>query len=334
MATNLLSFKNIGAAKFANSGQVQLTEVKGGADFRAIAFQCGMNRDIDGAPTCYGPRHPPALDSLGNATNSTHPIFNCKSPNSWLWAGLKSMTKEYAIAHVPGINAQNIGDFLDLNPCFKDASGRFPIKQRAPQPAPGFYVSSTSTPADESYPEWDQRRYWNASEIPYQALTPALYNHGVKQGDFGLAIRNDNGMINGFFFADWGNKPKVGECSAFLFNLFFPNYPRENNERGVSYIVFPGSGIGPSGWRVPISINSTIRAQFRKLDDMGNSDELPLFIALGADISRLKTTLKNSNSPNPKFPTTEYERITRCLRLLWYPTDGNFHPNPSSPQLK
>jgi len=334
VATDQITFKSVGTALFGNSTQpVQLTRVTSTSGFKAFVFQCGMNKDVDGAPTCYGPHHPPAIEFIGNATNQSHPVFDCHGHNTWQWVGLYSRTRHEAldIRQNPG---EKVEDIIDTNPCFEDVNHRFPVKQRAGQPAPGFYVSTTATPADEGYPVWDQRRYWDASEIAYQALTPALKNLGVNQGDFGMAIRNDTGMYSGFFFADWGNKPKVGECSLWLFNTIFPNYPRENNERGVSYIVFPGSGIGPSGWEVPAKIHSAIAGQIIKLNDADNADELPLFLALGADLSRLKRTLKKLNDMDVRFPIAEYQRISWTLALLWYGTDGDFHPGENSPQLK
>ena len=66
---------------------------------------------------------------------------------------------------------------------------------------------------------------------------------GVGLGDFGLAIRRDNGTNRAFFFADAGFGNKIGEMSRMLFRALFPGNNQE--EHLVSFIVFPGSRLNP-----------------------------------------------------------------------------------------
>lgn len=143
-------------------------------------------------------------------------------------------------------------------------------------------------------------------------------------------------MLSPFLFADAGNKPKVGECSLNLFQTMFPNYPSEDNEQGITYIVFPGSRLSAdkAGWEVVAGMNGAVRAQLRKLDDVVNSDELILFIVLKADLLGLRRTLAREAEGKPGFPTAEFNSIGTTVGLLWCPTNGNFKLERNSPQLK
>ena len=90
-----------------------------------------------------------------------------------------------------------------------------------------------------------QSSYIDASQIAFGALSGKLAALGFNLGDYGLAVRHDQNLQSGFYFADrGGNNYKLGECSHKVGknlggsgrgNRFNNNYP-------VSFIVFPGSG--------------------------------------------------------------------------------------------
>lgn len=129
-----------------------------------------MSVDVDGAPTSYGPNDKKALDFELNAH-----------------VGAKKSGKV-------------VGYLIDKN-------GK-PIIQGENDPAPGFYISTTSYHDINNPNETDPRRYVNASEINYTVLATSAKNKGVETGDFCVvhaikknttvfAIVGDTGHSNG-----------------------------------------------------------------------------------------------------------------------------------------
>jgi len=229
-----LKFTDVGtASSFGRIGGSFLTKIDGlyGA---AIVFQCILNQDVDGAPHCYARFNPanPAgqnggLDFLRNGTSDENATFQAAG-NLWEWRGVVSRA------------AATAGVDVDDQPALQDVRGRFPVFQ----PGKKFYVSSTSTAANPGLPETNQGRYWDATAVSYAAITPPLTQLGVKLGDFGIAIRNDDrGTSEAFFYGDSGGQEKVGEVSTHLFQKLFPHNDQENHP--VTFIVFPQSGTNP-----------------------------------------------------------------------------------------
>jgi hypothetical protein len=250
--------------------------------YRAIVFQCILNQDVDGAPNCYAAFNPASpnaknggLDFLRNATSDENATFNAGG-NNWEWHGVVSRTPGDAAAE--GVDIDN-GHGLFLQD--SRVPGRFPVFQ----PGHGFYVSSTSTVANAGFRETDQRRYWDATSVSYGAITPPLLRLGVKLGDFGLAIRNDNGHSEGFFYGDSGSQEKVGEMSTQLFLRLFPDNRQEGHP--VTFIVFPGSGTNPPK---PAEQAKEIKNRLWQLSQANNISELIDVMALGQSFASFRTT--------------------------------------------
>ena len=210
---------------------------------------------------------------------------------------------------------------IDPNPAFQDNSQSFPVVKPS-----GFFVSSTSLPAHPGKEEWEQERYFNATDDPYAAITPPLINQGVRLGDYGLAVRAETGKSIGFIFADSGNENKVGEVSRKVFRTFFPGADQEGKD--VIFFVFPGSGAGLSG---VAGIKVALKRQLTKLSQALNADELILQFAhpeiwgfLGP-IERLKDKDRDFDA--------RYQNILRALRDKGYrPRVGDF-PLRSQPAM-
>jgi hypothetical protein len=168
----------------------------------AFFFEAGMMIDADGAYHAYHPKPGVGLDYLANAGQL----------GDW-WALVTDNG-------LPGGN---------------------PIVQGATDPAPGYFISTTSL-EDTSKKRTDPRRYVDAESIPFFVL-PGKPKLGASLGDFGIAVNPSNRKACGCIFADTGPKNKIGEGSIALAKaLGIPSSPKHGGvAHGIVYLVFPGS---------------------------------------------------------------------------------------------
>jgi hypothetical protein len=171
-------------------------------DRSAFFYEAGLNIDADGAPHAYHPNGRSGLDYLGNAGR----------PGNW-WALVTD-------------NATPTGR---------------PIIQGANDPAPGFYISTTSL-EDPNCEREDTRRYVNAETKNFIVL-PGRLGLGAKLGDFAVVIHPQTSALAYAVYADAGPANKIGEASIALANsLGIPSSPKNGGiGHGIGYIVFPGS---------------------------------------------------------------------------------------------
>jgi len=171
-------------------------------DNSAFFYESGLMIDADGAYHAYHPDGRSGLDYLGNAGHA----------GNW-WALVTD-------------NGQ--------------ASGS-PVVQTAGDPAPGFYISTTSL-QDSNCDRKDPRRYVNAEAVNFIVL-PGRIGLGAKLGDFAVVIRPATGAYDYAVYADVGPANKIGEGSiALAAALGVPSNPKNGGiGHGIAYIVFPGS---------------------------------------------------------------------------------------------
>jgi hypothetical protein len=124
-----------------------------------------------------------------------------------------------------------------------DKKGR-PVIQKENDPAPGFYVSTTSL-ADKGKNLEDPLRYVDAETIPYIIL-PGKFSTEAKLGDIAFVLNKNNGKKCFAIYAETGPVNKIGEGSmALAKQLEIPGTPRSGGvESGILYIVFKKSGSG------------------------------------------------------------------------------------------
>lgn len=216
-STALALVVTVGAARLVSAqaakkelikvGTVQVWTWESSPD--AVFYEAKMSLDADGAPKAYHEDSSKALDYLGNAGK----------PGNW-WALITDT---------------------------RQPNGT-PIKQGPNDPAPGYYVSATSL-ADGKYKESDPRRFIDASTIPYIALPPELKKEGkIALGDLSAVINTKNDKVKYAIFADGGNRGHIGEGSIWLGNELrdqpFPDPDAKKGgfDKGIVYVVFPGSG--------------------------------------------------------------------------------------------
>ena len=165
-------------------------------------FRSGMAIDADGCPTAYHPDNT-GLDDLKHGGY----------PGNW-WGVATS-------------NEETTGE---------------PLIQTAGDPAPGFYVSTTSL-IDSRYAYNNPMRYVNAEKIPYFVL-PDHFSPGIQLGDIAWIFNTHNGKSSFAIFADVG--PDVGEGSMRLAEKTgVDNHPRYGGiPAGILYFIAEGSGKG------------------------------------------------------------------------------------------
>lgn len=168
-----------------------------------LAFESGLSIDADGSPHAYHPAPQPGLDFLANAGE----------PGNW-WALVTD-------------NGQSNGN---------------PLIQGPGDPAPGYYISTT-TLEDPSKSRGDARRYVDSETIPFVALPPKIKQF-FRLGDIGMAFNKVNQARSFFIFADIGPGNHIGEGSIKLAeNLGINNNARHGGTDGkVVYLLFGNSG--------------------------------------------------------------------------------------------
>jgi hypothetical protein len=116
-----------------------------------------------------------------------------------------------------------------------------PVIQTDADPAPGFYISTT-TLEDPNCDRKDPRRYVNAEAVNFIVL-PGRLGLGAKLGDFAVVIRPNTGAYDYAVYADVGPASKIGEGSiALAAALGIPSSAKSGGVgHGIVYIVFPAS---------------------------------------------------------------------------------------------
>lgn len=233
----------------------------------AFLYVAGMEIDVDGAPNAYGPPEQPGVDILGNANTVPN------DPRSGEWCGI--------IANKSGTGPP-------------DKNGNRGVAQKS-GPYKGFFISTTSLQDKSVYDLLNPSRYVDATKIPYLALPVTRHSKhgkthnkyfeelGLTLGDYGVAANSANGKWSAAIFADTKNLPNLGECSVALADaLGVPSDPRGGQKskhgdktargagatKGIVYLVFPSSGVGPGTIPSAQEIQNKGKALFQKWGGM------------------------------------------------------------------
>lgn len=281
---------------------VQVTD--GGVNANAVVYSGILNEDVDGAPRCYGVwPFEAGIDKLRNGTNNENAVFDPlpagRVAHEWVWRGAVNMTHDEAdragvldrLDERPELAGRN-DDGAPLNDP-KRFPPKFPVKRADDA---GFYVSKTALVKNASLPQTAPGHWWDATAVNYAALTPPLRALGVELGDFGIAIRRDNGTSRTFFFADAGNGQKIGEMSTMLFRALYPGNNQE--ELLASFVVFPGSRTRP----ITSDPARTVRRLLNDLSTTSNVGTMIDIMAAGTSFARLNATAEQVYRMNDRQP--------------------------------
>ncbi len=304
-----LTFSDVGevGSKDRDGGSFLVQVTDGGVNANAVVYSGILNEDVDGAPRCYGVwPFDAGIDRLRYGTSDENAQFDPlpagQVAHPWEWHGVASMTHKEAddagmldrLDERSELAARNRRG-APLNDA-KRFPPKFPVKRADDA---NFYVSTTALPKNTALPEGDPGHWWDATAVNYGALTPPLRALGVDLGDFGIAIRRDNGTSRTFFFADVGNGPKVGEMSTMLFRALYPGNNQE--ELLASFIVFPGSRTRP----ITSDPARTVRRLLGDLSNTSNVGTMIDIMAAGTSFAGLKATpelMYEMNDPQPARP--------------------------------
>jgi hypothetical protein len=150
-----------------------------------------------------------------------------------------------------------------------DKSGR-PFIQKKGDPAPGYYVSTTSL-QDPKYPASDPRRYVDSEKIPYFVMPDVLmWPSNISVGDMAYVYNTKTNKGGFAILADVGPTNRLGEASiALAKKLGIANTSPRKGGLGtadVIYVVFPSSGLGDRKHRTVAEIDQVGR---KYLKDIG-----------------------------------------------------------------
>lgn len=131
-----------------------------------------------------------------------------------------------------------------------DSAGN-PIVQGAGDPAPGYYVSTT-TLTNPGAPATSPSRYVDASSVPYVVLPSQRFSKftstkPIRIGDLAAVYNKKTEQLTFAIFADTGPAAEIGEGSIALANsLGLNGNPKKGgtDSKDIVYVVFPTSGKG------------------------------------------------------------------------------------------
>lgn len=149
-------------------------------------------------------------------------------------------------------NAGHPGDWWGI---VTDRRGN-PVVQSSSDPAPGYYVSTTSL-ADRRKRPTDPRRYVDSESVSFVALPEAVLEKGrARVGDLATVWNRRNNRVSHAIVADVGPPDHIGEGSIALARaLAIPRDPKRGGQASdVVYLVFPRSGNRRP--RAPAEINA------------------------------------------------------------------------------
>lgn len=133
-----------------------------------------------------------------------------------------------------------------------------PIVQGSGDPAPGYYVSTTSL-ADRSLPSGNPRRYVDSAAVPYIAIPPELLQLGAKVGDLVRVSAQGNRVWAQV--ADVGPRRKIGEGSialAVALDLqLSPRLLRSEAAQRLGLAAYKGRGTRARGITYAIFLNTS-----------------------------------------------------------------------------
>jgi hypothetical protein len=202
-------------------------------------YESGLAIDADGSPRAYHPIDRIGLDSLSHAGHR----------GNW-WALVTDNEK---------------------------TSGT-PVVQRATDPAPGYFVSTTALYDRTNTNPRDPRRYVDAEKIPYVVLHPKALRF-ASLGDFATVVNLKNRKVSAAIVADESapNLP-VGEGSiALAESLAIDSSPRHGGQNGkVVFVIYPGSGNGK-----PRKLKDILASSNRLFESWGGINRLDACLESG-----------------------------------------------------
>jgi len=288
---------------------------------QAFVFLTHMNIDFDGAPNAYGPPEKEPLDTLDHAGQNTR------------YYGLVAIRPDETVDIVvpkQGKQTKLLKELynLKLDERFPDSQGRVPVVQQGGE-YDGYFISITSraTRSLAGANRFQQSTYVNSAKVAFGALSGRLQDKGVAFGNYGMAIRHDNGRQAGFVLMDGGHTSgrDVGAVGEVSYRVFLdvggtPKTARQsvpNNNFPTTFMIFPNSR-GP---------------KLSTLAKADNADDLPMLIAFGEQAGDADKSGKSGKPLLDEWVAggrtgarpRNYKRVLSALRSAgFWPQIGDF----------
>lgn len=180
-------------------------------DSSALFFTAPMAVNTDGAPVSYHPEDPwgsnKAINTICNGANAHLPSgrrLNYAQCGELVEAFREARDANWNGAAIPRMEFYGVAAHGAI-PCIIDSG-----------PYAGYFVSTTSLPADKSKERCDQERYLNALEIPFSIFPRAIEftKRGVGTGDVVVYYNPSNDVIEFGIVGDQGPSWGLAEGSV------------------------------------------------------------------------------------------------------------------------
>ncbi len=141
-----------------------------------------------------------------------------------------------------------------------------PVIQGPDDPAPGYYISTTSL-EDTSQPTDSTKRYLDSETVPYIVIPHSHDSVGWELGDLATVIRLKDGAYVHAIVGDIGPKSKFGEASIAVAKALGVNPSARvggDQENHFGYLIYNGSAASPAWPRSSADINESADALYKK----------------------------------------------------------------------
>jgi hypothetical protein len=145
-----------------------------------------------------------------------------------------------------------------------------PYIQGANDPAPGYYISTTSL-EDPSKAVSDPARYVNAETVPFVVI-PSEPKFGIVLGDVGFAFNLHTGDSSEFIVGDTGPANQLGEASVLLAENLSLNASAKVGGTSSSIILYVFFENSKLNW--PSSNVDILAAANKQLEALGGINHL------------------------------------------------------------
>jgi hypothetical protein len=325
--TDELTFQTVFSASDHRGPGISVTKIAHRATgFVALAYQCSLEEDLDGAPDAYGLDNAHPVNAAANPAtalqhniemletglaNAADPWQNClrhlnhqnlpADHDPFRWVGI--FAERPTVAHRSGLSVDERG-FLEARG-FRDAQGN--LHTLAPGAEGAFPVIQPDLGRDGQSnavvgaPGFYVSTTSTVTDLSLDAWDQSWYLDATEipyaawagwMAHFGLQ-QGDFGLALRYnseassgYVYGDAGAGNVGEVSRALFETLAPG--RDNEPRDFIFLAFPGSGTLKVSPAALINIQTRVNDRVRRLNAVPNNEALATFLSFGANLDKFK----------------------------------------------